>query len=232
MKIERTLNFIFVSLLLSLMGMQPIWSQSEKINGVAVGFDLSRLVVKGFEPERTALEVSARVLVKPKWFAVAEAGYENVDFDNLRSSEEKSYDYASNGSYLRVGVDYDFFKVEEFGNNDNVYVGLRYGFCLMEHEAPGYTVENDFWGASQEGSIAPYTLNVHWAEFVFGLRTELFRNFYMGWSARLKVKVVENNDEVLSPFVVGGYGKGDNQLNLGFTYSLAYEIPYHRKRKK
>lgn len=191
--------------------------------GIAIGINVGTFIVPFFEPERIGLEATGRIQFNNKWFAVGELGYENVSFD------KESYDYDSNGSFLRLGVDYNIFRVEEIGNNDNIILGFRYGLAVTDYKSDRYTINDDYWG-DYHGTMGNGTSTAHWGEFVFGLRSEIFKNFYMGWSVRARAIFYINNTQQLEPYAIPGYGKRDNSTNVSFTYNLEYYLPL-RKRK-
>nr|WP_321406673.1 DUF6048 family protein [uncultured Carboxylicivirga sp.] len=191
--------------------------------GIAVGLNVGTFITPFFEPERIGMEATGRIKFNRKWFAVGELGYENVSFD------KESYNYDSNGSFLRLGIDYNIFKVEETGNNDNIILGFRYGFGVADYKSDRFTVTDGYWG-DYLGSIGSGTSTAHWGEFVFGLRSEIFKNFYMGWSARFRLLALTNNTQQLEPYAIPGYGKNDNRTNVGFTYNLEYYLPLKKKK--
>ena len=190
--------------------------------GIAIGLDLAPFINHLFANERFGFEASARYTVNKKWQAVAELGYENVDLNNDKMN------YTSDGSFIRVGVDYNIFNVEEIGNNDNILLGFRYGAAIQEHSCPRYTITEDYWG-SVNGSFSPSTVGSHWGEFVFGLRSEILKNFYMGWSVRFRTVFSVAKDNALEPYSIPGYGRRDRSTNMGFTYTLEYQLPFKKR---
>ncbi len=190
--------------------------------GLAVGIDLAPFITHFFADERFGVEANARLTLNRKWQVAAELGYENVDINNTKM------EYTSNGSFIRAGVDYNVFKVEEIGNNDNILLGVRYGIAVQEHDCPRYTIEEGYWGPAN-GSIGTSTVGSHWAEFVFGLRSEVLKNIYMGWSVRVRSIINVGKDNELEPYSIPGYGRRDRPTNLSFTYTLEYQIPFKKR---
>ncbi len=64
------------------------------------------------------------------------------------------------------------------------------------------------------------------------MRTHLFNNFYLGWSARVKIKVGVTEDKTMEPYGIPGYGNAWNSTNIGINYSLLYKIPLEIRFKK
>ncbi len=196
-----------------------------KKRGTSIGIDVSRFLVPVFDNDRYAFEANIKTNFKKRMFLVGSLGFENVAFD------DKSYDYKSDGLYVRIGFDYDIFVVNEANNNDNILFGLRYGVAVQEHSSDKITISDSYWG-DYTTSINPYTVNSHWIEAVAGLRTELFTNLYLNFYARIKLKVASNNSEIMEPYRIPGFGRGSKNISLGFSYIIEYQIPWGNKKFK
>lgn len=194
-----------------------------KKRGTSLGLDIISFLNPIFDHDRVSAEANIRTNFKKRMFAVGSLGTEHVSFN------DKSYQYDSNGFFARVGIDYDIFIVDEPNNNDNVLIGVRYGIAFQNHGSDLITIDDDYWG-SYETTIPNYSLSSHWIEAVFGLRTEVFNNFYMSWFIRVKGKIKSQNEDVLEPYSIPGYGNGSNSINLGFSYNLEYQIPWGNKK--
>jgi hypothetical protein len=195
--------------------------ENKVVNGLSLGVDVAPLIIIPFEPGRIGIGFLGRYLFNQDWFVVGEMGFENVNVD------KKTYEYKSNGGFLKLGMDYNFFHVNEPGNNDNITVGIRYGIATQNHQSPGYTVIDDYWG-DYTGSFGKSNVTSNWMEVVFGLRTEVVKNFFMGWSFRMKMLIKAHTSNVQEPYTIPGYGKWDNKVNMGFTYTLEYQIPFKK----
>lgn len=220
------LRYLFINIALLWLIASLNAQEARQVNSAfAVGVDLSPFITKIFDGERAGFAFSGRYTLKEKWFIAGEAGYENTSFD------KREFDYKSNGSFIRLGVDYNIFEVDEIGNNDNILFGLRYGYGWQEHSNTRFTIIDGYWGDYQS-LMGTSQVNSHWVELVAGVRSEIFKNFYMGWSLRLRHLISSNYDGALAPYTVPGYGKYDNKTNLGFTYTLEYQIPFSVNRNK
>ena len=227
----KILSFIFINLfLISYQTSSGQQRESTKLKehreqpGMTLGVNLEGPIGHFFDTDKSAFSVISHFKLPSNWFIRAEAGFENLTFSE-ENQQERNYHYESNGSFLKLGILYDFFDVDEPGNNDNIFVGLNYGFAFQEHGSNSFIIENNYWD-DYHGSLGKYVINNHWIEFLAGPRTELLKNLYMGWTLNLRVKITEDNSRVLEPFSIPGYGKGDNNITLGFSYSLEYFIPW------
>ncbi len=190
-------------------------------HGISFGIDISPFILYAFQPDRIGATFLGRYYFKRNWYSVAEIGFENVDFD------ENSYAYTSNGGFLKIGAEYNFFKVNDPSNTDNITAGIRYGIATQSQQSPRYTIIDDYWG-NYTGDIGLSTVVSHYIDLVAGIRTQVFKNFFMGWTFRLKVLMSSNSKTVLEPYSIPGYGKGDVNVNMGFTYTLEYQIPFKK----
>ncbi|RCW29825.1 DUF6048 family protein [Marinilabilia salmonicolor] len=231
--LQQILSFIFISLFL--FPGQGRGQNSEKadnlfeeeqVQGITLGVNFEGPIGRFFDTDRSAFSAVTHINLSPGWFFRGEAGFENLVF-SAENAEERNFRYESNGSFVKAGLLYDFFSVDEVGNNDNIFVGINYGFAFQEHRSGGYTIENDYWGDFHDSESA-YLMNTHWLEVSAGPRTELFKNFYMGWTVNLKVKILQDNARELQPYSVPGFGNGDNTVNVGFSYVLEYMIPWKK----
>ncbi len=189
------------------------------MGGIRFGMDVTRpfqdLWTKG---NRYGTEFSADVELWPNWYPTFETGYE---FMKINSGK---VDYKSNGSYSRIGIDYNFLEALQKSEKNIFYAGLRYGFGLASQQVNNYQI-NSYWG-STSGHFGNQIYSSHWAEIVVGLKGEIFKNFYMGWSIRGKMKIQTKKFDLPPVYFIPGYGKADKGFNLDFTYSVYYNIPW------
>ncbi len=217
---------ILVFICLMMLLINPFIGYSEDNNlfqrSIRVGGEVSYPIRSVFMPEIVQYEGSFDIEFSKNWFAKVEAGILNVNIDR------QDYDYYSDGWFYRIGFDYNLLEREDFRNNDILYFGIRYGYSNQAHGANNIIVWDGYWNKED-----PYTTSIeknyfatHWSELVGGLKTELYRNLFIGWSLRLRFVVFETDDSLLKPYVVGGYGKGDDRVTVDFNYSIFYRIPF------
>lgn len=229
-KASKILSYIFINLFCvgTFVTAQESLSlpaeEKEEPVGFTVGVNFEGPIGKFFESDKSAFSAVTHINLSPNWFFRGEAGFENLSFSSA-NSKDRNYAYESNGSFLKAGILYDFFDVEEAGNRDNIFVGLHYGFAVQEHGSRRFEIRNGYW-EDYRGSVNSYFMNTHWAEISAGPRTELLKNFYMGWTVNLRINLWRDNKEVLVPYSVPGFGSGDNNVNVGFSYVIEYFIPW------
>ena len=225
----KILNFTFVLCLLAAIS----YGQHEKekkvapkrtdnfirMRGVRVGMDLTRPVqylwVKG---KRYGSEFSADMELWPNLFPVFESGYD------IMKIETNYINYTGKGSYSRIGIDYNLMEAINKNEKDIFYVGLRYGFTLANQQVNNYLIDT-YWGTTT-GQFANQRYFAHWGEIVLGLKGEIFRNFYMGWTIRGKVRMNHADLGMPPVYFIPGFGKADKKFTLDFTYSIYYNLPW------
>lgn len=216
-------SIISLTLLLSCIATK---AQKQEWQGISVGADLSRFVVPFIDSTRYGWEFLGDYEILKDLFVATEIGSQST---NLNTS---TYNYSSSGVYTRLGVDYNFMKHVDEKSTGKLFIGLRYGFTTFYHEANNITVIDDNWGNYTGGTINRKWLVANWLEVGLGMRARLINNFYLGWSARVRMKIGVTKDQRMSPYYVPGYGQPWNSTWIGFNYSLYYKIPIYKKKSE
>ena len=218
---------ISIMLLLPLMGVAQDSTRYpiNEMKGIRVGIDVSKLILPIiYKGERVGFEATADMHVKGNFFAVAEAGWLNVNLD--RTTPDFSYKYKENGMYGKLGIDYNMLKSRRPNSNDIVYGGVRYAISTFSHQATGITIPGHFWPDESNGEILKKNLNAHWIELLFGLKAEIFTNFYLGATFRLKFSIVPPKDDYSKPYMIPGFGNGNSNFAIGLNYYVSYNIHF------
>jgi hypothetical protein len=219
--------FIFCfSLLCCFIILFRVSGQEGRIKGLRVGYDLTRTALLYFEPERKAYEFSADFEVKQNYYISAEYGRQQVDL------KKPGYNYTSDGYFTRFGLDYNFSKNKmDVNAYEMVYGGFRYGFANYSHTATDINVAGNYWGIGSVAGLPSEDLSAHWFEIVAGIRGELFKNCFFGWSFRGRVMLWQKKDAAMHAYNIPGYGAGNKKSQLGFNYSIYYRIPLYTTKK-
>lgn len=190
-----------------------------RMKGIRIGTDITRpfqdLWTKG---NRYGYEFSADMELWPNIFPVFESGMDILKINT------NFIDYRSIGSYSRVGFDYNFLQAENSKDKNILYVGLRYGFVVAKQQVNSYRIDS-YWG-QVTGSFGNQNYFAHWGEFLIGLKSELFHNFYLGWTIRGKVNLNQKDLGMPALYFIPGYGRAEKGFNLDFTYSVYYNLPW------
>lgn len=189
--------------------------------GIKLGVNVGRFSDYLFKPDRFSYEGSIDFNISHKYYGVIEAGYSEL------TREEDNYTYYSDGYFYKVGLDFNMLKKHP---TDYLGMGFRVGRADFSHSADNVLIEDARWGTSLESiSIDSKSYNTYWLEVSFGLKGELLKNVYFGWSALVRVGISGRKDNEFQPIDIPGFGKGANTVNLGANYYIYYQIPFNRK---
>ena len=72
------------------------------------------------------------------------------------------------------------------------------------------------------------------AQSLFGIKTEVWNNFYLGISLRLNRILSQNQPEDFGNLYVPGFNKvtDENNFGVGFNYTITYSLPFRFKKNK
>jgi hypothetical protein len=152
---------------------------------------------------------------------VLEAGYLNYKYTQY------NYNYTSKGAFMRLGVDFNILKPEISLGKYWAGIGLRYGISLFDSETPSFQHEN-YWGTDTSFIPSKKAMG-HFIEVAPGVKTEIFRNFSMGWTIRLKLLISGGGGQDLRPIYFPGYGNGGKRTAAGISYFITWNIRYKNK---
>jgi len=196
--------------------------------GLRVGIDLYNPIYTLIDDDRKGLELVGDYRISKKFFVAAELGYlENT-------TDEDFINFTTNGQYIKAGLDYNAY--ENWLDMENmIYVGFRYGYSNFSQTLNTFTVNNDYFFHSLEqieNGQKFDNLNAHWAEFVLGIKAEIFNNLYLGFSFSGKKMISSKQPENFKNLFVPGFNRVFlNNSGFGINYTLSYLIPLYKKAK-
>lgn len=230
---KRTISLYIIALLTLSNLALPLHAQQENkpltdeevaaqpfYQGIMVGIDVAGLASKVLGSDLMSAEASLQANLKNRYFPVVELGYGSID----TTDDETDIHYKASAPYLRLGADYNVFYRKPYLPG-YLTVGLRYGFTSFEYDVQAPPLTDPNWG----GTSIPVNFqgvksNVHWAEAVVGLKANVLKNFYMGFSVRYRMRLSMTKHENSEPYQIPGFGKGKN--NFGIAYNLVYKLPF------
>ncbi len=234
MKRKRISTYIIALLTMSsLLALTATTNAQEKANtqtedlqqpfyqGTMIGVDVSGLLGKAFGNEYTSAEASIECNLLNRYFPVFEFGYGSTDTVN----EETDIHYKTSAPYFRIGAGYNIFSKKPYLPG-KLLVGARLGFSSFSYDVEAPAMSDPVW----EGSTIPVSYegvksNASWLELTAEVRTNVYKNFHMGFSVRYKslfnVKKAENSE----PWYIPGFGKNKSS-GFGITYNLIYKLPF------
>lgn len=195
--------------------------------GTFVGIDLYGAGHHLLGSDYVGTELSLSTTLKHRFLPTIELGLGRTDAVN-----DLGQAYRSQPSpYLRVGVDYNTLYKKK--SKENVlYVGLRYGLASFGYDLRSLPTENGnvpsledgYWSENRAFHYEGLKGRMQWLELVFGVRAQVYKRLYMGWSLRMKYRTAASVSAYGNPHFVPGYGKFGHSA-MGITYSLIYKLP-------
>lgn len=198
-----------------------------RVRGPRISYDLASLSLLYFDPDRMMYTISVDYELKQDIYGIIDLGYQHVN------TKRENYQYKSDGMFTRIGADINLLNYDkQVDVYEMMYVGGRYGLSLFNQEAGQINVPGEYWGDFINGQIEKHPLNTHWISLAGGMRAEVFRNFFMGWSALLNIRLFTSGAKGMDPYNIPGFGKGANRVTATFNYTVSYRIPLQRYTPK
>ncbi|NOT75571.1 MAG: hypothetical protein HOP08_11625 [Cyclobacteriaceae bacterium] len=135
--------------------------------------------------------------------------------------------YQNNGTYWRVGADINLLKKDP--DRNMFFFGLRYGQSSFRESAYVIVTSTNF-GSSATNLENP-SVKASWGELTTGLRVKVLKEFWMGFTCRMKFAVNTSGDLQLKAFDIPGYGLNGEDVAWGFNYQIFYRIPFAKQKK-
>ena len=110
--------------------------------------------------------------------------------------------------------------------NDIIFFGARYSFSAFRHKATDINITDEHWDEVIVVETEEVSLKCHFIDITAGVKTELFKNIYIGWTLKGMIRLIMESDNIMEPYFIPGFGKGDKKASVGFNYSIYYRIPY------
>jgi hypothetical protein len=198
--------------------------------GLRVGADLFRLTRSFYEKDYRGIELVGDFRLTRSYYLAAEIGNEN------KTVEETQLNFTTEGSYLKVGFDYNSY--ENWLNMENIIsIGLRYGVSSFSQTLNSYQVYNP----NPYFEEAPVVidgqkfngLTAQWIEVVAGMKAEVFNNIFIGFSFRLNRMVSQKLPDNFDNLYIPGFNRTYNgDFGVGFNYTVSYFLPLYKSTVK
>jgi hypothetical protein len=153
-----------------------------------------------------------------------------LTFDYGRSSKIellKNGWYDNAGKYWRLGADVSFLKKDP--DRNMFFLGLRYAHSTYSDSVAYSFIDTNF-GTIQK-NLVNTNLWASWFEITTGLRVKIWKYFWMGYTARLKLSPKIHGEGELKSHDIPGYGRAGTKTYLGFNYQLFFRIPIRKEPK-
>ncbi len=163
-------------------------------------------------------EAAIQANIMHKYFPVLEMGYAGADH-----TASNDISFKTNGMFSRIGLDLNIIKPKkkQKPTNNLFLVGVRVGFSNFKYDLNNVLLTDEYWGQSQKRDFVDEKASKVWFEISGGMRVEVVKNVFMGWTIRNKNFFKEEPIGQLTPWFVPGYG-----INSGSKWSLVYAVGY------
>jgi hypothetical protein len=225
---KQILYFTFSCLILFCPGRGIAQEKITKSRGFRFGTDVSKFFLPLFYPETKGYELLADLQITDNIFIAGEFGISSTRLD----TDSYSFNYNLNGRYFKIGINKNMLKQDDKTKNDLVFVGIRYSYTGIKHKATNISIADDHWDEEIIVETGEHNLKCHYIDVVAGVKTELFKNIFMGWTIRGMIRLAPKSYGIMTPYIIPGFGKGSRKASLGFNYSIYYRIPYKIAVKK
>lgn len=186
--------------------------------GIRIGTDAISLVKTFSTSDFKGWELNADADFR-NYYVVAEVGHwqRNVDLENGN--------YTNAGNYWRIGAEVNFLKKDPIKNM--FFFGFRIGHSKYD-EKLSYTVTTPEFGTVNK-SLENTNLKSNWLELTTGLKVKIYKSFWMGYTARIKLLPGLHEDLVLQTYDIPGYGLTFKKPWWGFNYYLMFRVPLPKR---
>lgn len=195
------------------------------LGGLLITADISAPVMKLLGTQYGSYEVGLELDLYHRFFPVIELGVGAAQY----APANNNYTFNCTPSlYGRVGLNYNFFYNN--GSESFVGIGLRYGLTSFKYNWDNITLNDNYWGSTIVTSTPYETAFAHWGEIAAVLRVQIYKNFYMGLSARYRLLIDCGSSQYGEPYFIPGFGPQAG--GFGFTYTVGYNIPFGKKTEE
>jgi len=228
---QKTYKYIIFSLLLVFGFTQAngqvktLQKDSVKVrffNGIRLDLDLVPLANTVLSTNETfSYEVALQTDLKHKYFPVVEIGYGGAD--RISST---NIAYKTNAVFGRVGLDFNIMKEKKSvkPTNNLFLAGVRVGFSSFNYDITNVTIANDYWGENLTLNYENIPATKVWIEFVAGMRVEIFKNVFLGWTVKNKSTSSQDVSGKFTPWYIPGFGKNTGNANWEVNYCVGYKF--------
>lgn len=190
-------------------------------NGLTVQADIASLVTSTLSKGETySIEGGAQINLKNKYYPIFEMGFAGAD---KTSSED--INFKTNGLFGRAGVDFNLRKAKEGAKlTNNIFLaGVRLGMSSFAYDITDITITDEYWGGSEPLNFNNQLTTKVWYEIVIGVKVEVLKHTYMGWTVRNKHLLSKDASGEVFPWYIPGFGK-NTSTNWGINYTLGYKF--------
>lgn len=155
--------------------------------------------------------------------------YLNVELGSYERSftDPSGSAYDVSGTYLRIGPDINFLKKDP--DRNMLFFGFRYGRTTIDDQLTYINTTSVF--DNEQRTISNSGLKASWGELVTGMKVNIWKTLWLGYTARFRFGVDTFERNELIPHYIPGYGRADKTVSWGLNYWLMFRIPFRETPK-
>lgn len=240
---RRQLTYVFLTAVNLLFCVSSVYAQQEeeavkvsdtvRLNnsyGLRVGLDLQNIVTSITSSNFQGIEFMADYRLTDKYYLAGEFG------NQKKTVNETSVSTTTDGYYAKVGIDTNVYK-NLIGLRNMIFVGLRYGFATYSQDLNSFSVatQNNFFGVDfRDSDLKSEGLSAHWLEVIAGIKAEVFKNVYIGFSIAIQRKLSDEAPDGFDSLYIPGFGTTNDfgEISANYRYFISYYIPLYKRNKK
>jgi len=197
------------------------------------GIDLFQPAISQFDKTIKGFEIVGDLRIKEDIYISTEIGTLE------RTQQSELINFTTSGSYIKLGADLNMYK-NWTGMNNQVYLGIRLANSLYNHNINNYFLYRTEQLYGEEIVESEYStgkisdLNAQWIEFIVGMKVQVLKNTYMGFSLRLNRLLSNNTPKNFGILFIPGFNRvtDENIFGSSFNYTITYSIPFRFKKYK
>ncbi|MDB4297298.1 DUF6048 family protein [Flavobacteriaceae bacterium] len=197
-----------------------------KTYGLRIGVDLIKPVLNFTNDNFNGGEIVADFRLNTKTFLAGELGY------TKRSVEEDYYNSNVNGTYFKIGLNYNLY-TNWLDMDNELFIGFRYGVSVFDSELENYTIaqQGTYFSPKTVNTNTTYNnLNTHWLDLVTGLKVEVLKNLYLGIMVNISKVISDKEGGDIPNSYSPGIGEiSKNGSGSNINYTISYRIPLYKK---
>ena len=202
--------------------LRRVYKRYPLLTDVAIGLNIAEPLFMAFGQSYASADVSATLNMWNRLQPTVELGLGWAK----STPDDMNYTYHGKPSpYFKVGANYNFL----FKNSPDyqAYLGIRLGYSTFTYDITDVRYLNSYWDEVLPGEIKGERSHALWGEAGAGLRAKLYGPISMGWMIRYHGIFNYGKSDHSRPWFIPGYGPRNG--SLGFSLSIYYVLPLHRK---
>jgi hypothetical protein len=196
--------------------------------GIRFGADIFKLTRSFYDKNYKGIEFVGDYRLTKNYYIAAELGNEN------KTTEDDRLNTTAKGTYIKVGFDYNSYE-NWLDMRNMVFIGLRYGASTFSQQLNSYKLYNTSTYFPEAPTVISGDkfngLSAQWFEVVVGMKAEVLKNIYVGFSVRMNRMLSNTKPENFDNLYIPGFNRTYNgDFGVGFNYTVSYFLPLYKTK--